>query len=109
GIDQKDGTLHLRNTLVANNASGANCQGSILSDGYNLDSGSSCGLPNTGDLVSTDPLLDVLSDNGGETKTHALLTGSPAIDTGDPLNCPSTDQRDSVSPLDWKGHGRRRW
>src|SRR5207253_7100562 len=27
-----------------------------------------------------DPLLGLLADNGGPTKTHALFTGSPAID-----------------------------
>jgi hypothetical protein len=31
-----------------------------------------------------DPLLGPLADNGGPTKTHALLPGSPAIDAGDP-------------------------
>jgi hypothetical protein len=35
------------------------------------------------------PLLGALADNGGPTKTHALLTGSPALNTGynfDPTN-----------------------
>jgi predicted outer membrane repeat protein len=31
-----------------------------------------------------DPLLGALAANGGQTRTHALLTGSPAIDAGDP-------------------------
>jgi len=31
-----------------------------------------------------DPHLGPLADNGGLTKTHALLPGSPAIDAGDP-------------------------
>ena len=30
----------------------------------------------------TDPKLGLLANNGGVTKTHALLTGSPAIDAG---------------------------
>jgi hypothetical protein len=30
----------------------------------------------------TDPMLGLLANNGGVTKTHALLAGSPAIDTG---------------------------
>ena len=30
-----------------------------------------------------DPVLSILQDNGGPTPTHALLTGSPAIDSGD--------------------------
>ena len=30
----------------------------------------------------TDPMLGLLANNGGVTKTHALLAGSPAIDAG---------------------------
>jgi predicted outer membrane repeat protein len=34
----------------------------------------------------TDPMLGLLANNGGVTKTHALLAGSPAIDAGpDPV------------------------
>ena len=32
-------------------------------------------------------------DNGGPTQTHALLAGSPAIDAGDNVSVPATDQR----------------
>lgn len=35
-------------------------------------------------LSPLDPLLGPLADNGGATKTHALLPGSPALDAGDP-------------------------
>jgi hypothetical protein len=43
--------------------------------------------------------LDALADNGGSTETHALLTGSPAIDAGSP-DCPppATDQRGVARP-----------
>lgn len=43
--------------------------------------------------------LGPLADNGGPTKTHALLSGSPAIDAGDPAavagvgTVPEVDQR----------------
>ncbi len=49
----------------------------------------------TGNLLNVDPVLGPLADNGGPTKTHALLPGSPAIDTGDPIvSAPSDfDQR----------------
>ncbi len=36
-----------------------------------------------GNLFNVDPLLGPLQDNGGPTWTHALLAGSPAIDSGD--------------------------
>ena len=32
----------------------------------------------------TNPMLGPLADNGGPTKTHALLVGSSAIDAGNP-------------------------
>ena len=38
----------------------------------------------TGNLLNVNPALGPLADNGGPTKTHALLPGSLAIDTGDP-------------------------
>ena len=35
-----------------------------------------------GNIIGVDPLLGPLANNGGPTMTHALLTGSPAIDHG---------------------------
>ncbi|WP_148073220.1 choice-of-anchor Q domain-containing protein [Bythopirellula goksoeyrii] len=49
-----------------------------------------------GNLLNVSPLLGPLADNGGPTKTHALLPGSPAIDAGDPsvqFDPDSFDQR----------------
>src|SRR5207237_3841361 len=45
----------------------------------------------TGNL-SGNPMLGALADNGGPTKTRALLSGSPAIDAGN-ANGFATDQR----------------
>ncbi|MCB9933652.1 MAG: hypothetical protein H6841_09545 [Planctomycetes bacterium] len=42
-----------------------------------------------------DPLLGALADNGGLTRTHALLTGSPAISGGGSTGVPATDQRNA--------------
>ncbi len=47
-------------------------------------------------VSAADPLLGVLTDNGGPTKTIALGAGSPAIDTGNA--CAATDQRGVVRP-----------
>jgi hypothetical protein len=45
------------------------------------------------DVISTnDPLLGPLAENGGPTATHAVLRGSPALDTGDDT-LTDTDQR----------------
>jgi hypothetical protein len=43
--------------------------------------------------------LGPLQDNGGLTRTHALLDGSPAIDTGLRDVIPTTDQRGVRRPL----------
>ncbi len=81
---------------------------SFDSKGYNLigDGNATGAFNQTGDTTGvTDPKLGALSDNGGPTQTHALLTGSPAIDAGpptdgDPIACPppDTDQRGVSRP-----------
>ena len=45
-----------------------------------------------------DPKLGGLELNGGPTRTHALLLGSPAIDAGSTPDCPATDQRGVLRP-----------
>lgn len=72
---------------------GANCAGTIDSLGYNIDSGASCDLKAVGDRSSFAPKLAALAANGGVTKTHALASDSPAINTGSATVCPSNDQR----------------
>jgi hypothetical protein len=46
----------------------------------------------------TDPKLGPLANNGGPTLTVALLPGSPAIDAGNTLLAPVTDQRGFPRP-----------
>jgi len=62
------------------------------------------GYPGYGNLKE-DPKLLPLTDNGGFTLTHALVKGSPAIDTGTDEFCPKTDQRDVERPIDGDGDG----
>ena len=106
GYAYTDATL--KNTLIANNTA-ANCvlNKVLTSQGYNLSSDNSCAgsFTTTGDLNNTDPLLSALASNGGATQTHALQSGSPAIDTGANTGCPSTDQRGVTRPLDGNGDG----
>jgi CSLREA domain-containing protein len=45
-----------------------------------------------------DPLVGPLANNGGPTRTHALLLGSPAIDAASTPGCPPTDQRGVLRP-----------
>src|SRR2546430_10468838 len=55
-----------------------------------------CNFTQPGDRQNADPKLGPLQLNApGSTPTHALLSGSPAIDavTANPAACPATDQR----------------
>jgi hypothetical protein len=81
---------------ILNNNSGANIDGTVTSHGYNISSDDGGGnLTGPGDQINTDPMLGPLQNNGGPTLTHALLSGSPAIDAGDPNFTPPPyyDQR----------------
>jgi hypothetical protein len=95
------GGLEIGNTILNATAASANIinyGGTITSAGYNLSNDDGGGYLNgPGDQVNADPMLGPLQDNGGATFTHALLPGSPAINTGDPSFTPppSYDQRGS--------------
>src|SRR5437763_6510923 len=84
GIYNDGAIAQLANTVF--NASAIfNASGVIGSLGYNLSSDDGSGLLTaTGDQINTDPMLGALQDNGGPTFTHELLSGSPAIDAGEP-------------------------
>lgn len=73
----------------------------LRSAGYNLEQEPPAGelrcFETPTDLIG-DPRLGPLADNGGETETFALLTGSPAINAADAGRCPSTDQRGLPRP-----------
>jgi len=100
---------HVRNTIIALNVSagiggllGMDVNGTFTSDGHNLvgNGDDAIGFTNgvKGDIVGTtanqiDPKLGPLANNGGPTKTHALLAGSPAIDKGDNAGLQAADQR----------------
>ena len=120
GASGSAGRIVVQNVLLADNgivdATGAvvrpnaNCGGiggmNIVTEGGNLDKGTTCTmLTGTRDQRNVDPLLDVLKDNGGPTWTHALRTGSPAIDAGLSINGMTTDQRGETRPTDGNGDG----
>ena len=95
----------LGNTVVASGLGSDNCFGAITSGGHNLEDADTCGFTAPGDLIDSDPLLGPLADNGGDTATHALLAGSPAVDAGDGGECPETDQRGVARPIDGNRDG----
>ncbi len=95
-------TVTLNNTIIAGNHAPNNpdVAGNFISNGFNVigDAGSSNGLG--ADIIEADVtkiLQTALNDNGGATKTHLLVAGSPAIDAGG-TDCPDADQRGVSRP-----------
>lgn len=124
GIAQSNsGVVRLKNTLLAKNIDSststvaADCSGTLTSSGFNL-LGSNLGCTftaSTGDQLNLNPLIGALADNNGATLTHALLTGSAAIDAGDSAGCTSSllqplvvDQRALPRPRDGNNDGDAR-
>ncbi len=72
--------LTLANSVLADSPEGGDLAGNgeVTLVGINLvEDGSVAGV------LTGDPQLGMLADNGGTTPTHMLLEGSPAIDAGD--------------------------
>jgi hypothetical protein len=96
------GLVTLINSIVANSTGGdiynlggsVNAEYSLIEDGLGSVTGT-----NSNNLTG-DPLLGLLANTGGPTPTHALLTGSPAIDKGSAVAGITTDQRGSTRPVD---------
>jgi hypothetical protein len=111
------GTATLTHNIVAGNSSpaqpdiGTQGGGSFNVASYNLvGNGTGSGLTDgvNGNHVGTsgapiNPLLAPLRDNGGPTRTHYPLPGSPILDAGDPAfdGTGLTDQRGQ--PRVWSG------
>jgi hypothetical protein len=115
GIFVFNGTIDIGNSIVAKNTAGTSPDigSSTVGTGYinagnnliGINTGFEATFP-TGALIGTastpvDPLLAPLANNGGATLTHALLTGSPAINAGNNALIPSgvtEDQRGTGFP-----------
>ena len=103
-----EGFLHLRNSIIGDN-SGVQCE--VVApwgvDAYgSVSSDSTCGVTTSqaGNIVA-DPLLGPLAINGGNSLTHALLVGSPALDRGRAQFCLFIDQRGYQRPIDGDNDG----
>ena len=112
GVFNLQATVNSRNSLIANNtdtsATANDFSGTITSQGYNLvedTTGTTINGTTTGNVTGVDPNLGVLQNNGGPTETHELLSGSAAIDAGDPVMFEPVDQRDVTRPIDGDGSG----
>jgi hypothetical protein len=97
--------MTMYSSIIASNGTDCNLGGTFTDAGWNIDSDNTCGLADFTDKPNIDPMLGSLQDNGGPTFTHALLAGSPAIDTGDNVGCQATDQRGNSRPSDGNGDG----
>ena len=102
-----DGSLLLASSILSGNfatlggSSGnvpANAAGPVADGGHNLSSDATPVYTAPSSRNSIDPLLGPLTDHGGPTPTMALRPASPAINAGDSLSCPPTDQRGIIRP-----------
>jgi predicted outer membrane repeat protein len=99
------GTLNLLNTILANSPTGFDCFNYLGIIGKNtnnlIETNGKCGTP----VISSDPKLGPLANNGGSTLTFALLSGSPAIHKGSTAVCAAApvnnkDQRGFIRSQD---------
>jgi hypothetical protein len=97
-IQARYGGVTAISTIISSSSSGSTCGfdngGSLTSSNFNLSSDASCNL-GSGDLVNQDMLFGAYGYYGGLTNTLRILTGSPAINFGNPV--------DSTGRLDQRG------
>ena len=89
-------------SIVAGNSSnvgnldnmiGFPAQAFAIAGSHNLIVGNPVNISLPPDTLSADPRLGPLQFNGGSTRTHALLDGSPALDAGSNIQEFPNDQR----------------
>ncbi|MTJ37239.1 Calx-beta domain-containing protein, partial [Dolichospermum sp. UHCC 0260] len=119
GIDNSGASVNLKNSIVAGNIGGyPDLKGNINGNNNNLIgnlSGAS-GTVGTGtDIVNPNPKLGPLQDNGNGIFTHALLSGSPAINAGnnalvltDVFDLDADGNNTETIPFDNRGSGYTR-
>ena len=98
-------SITLKNSLVVNSGAGDNCVhdagGTFTALGVNYATDTTC--PGFSQATQGEVNLGPLADNGGPTQTHALLTGSAAIDAA--LDCTLSDGATPVTQ-DQRGQAR---
>ena len=97
----------MQHTIIAENASPNCVDRSITSLGNNLSDTDTCFADHHArrDRIVPDVGLGPLAFHGGTTRSHLLIPGSPAIDTGDNDGAPQRDQRGAGRPFDGDGDG----
>ncbi len=95
------GAALLQSSILADPCTG----GGFTSGGFNVAAGDTCGLADPTDLPSTDPHLGAALLERQGTWVYPPALTSPAVDSGDPGDCPATDQRGAPRPLDGDANG----
>lgn len=102
GVRQSAATFEIADSIVAANVLGttgsdAQCSGSFTGSYNVLTTPAGCAsFPSGPNQVVSNAMIGPLANNGGPTKTAALLAGSPAI--GLAGGCPPRDQRGVERP-----------
>jgi len=97
----------MQHTIIAENQSPNCIDRSITSLGNNISDTDTCFADHheRRDRIVPDAGLGPLAYHDGATRSHTLLPGSPAIDTGDNDGAPHRDQRGAGRPFDGDGDG----
>lgn len=101
GIQIGEGSILVKNSIIAYNGDD-NCGSSaVTSNDHNLDSDGTCGFAETNDQSGVDPQLAPLAEEFG-TLIHAIEQGSPSHDAGECQVGITTDQRGAprIPPCD---------
>jgi predicted outer membrane repeat protein len=91
-ITDAEDSISIANCIVANKKTTNYAGDGMISLGDNLDSGSTCGFDDKGDLEDADPRLLKLTNVPGDLPVHPLKPDSPCIDEADDALAPAADQ-----------------
>jgi Ca2+-binding RTX toxin-like protein len=105
GVNGTVGPRTITNTLIGDNSapSGPDVRtvtGTLAAAFSLVENPAGATITGTTNVTGQDAKLLGLTDNGGPTATHALATGSPALDKG---SATGLDQRGLARPFDLKG------
>ncbi len=115
GFINYSGTVTVSNSIVAGNSASSgttevnNSDGSFISDGNNLvgQNGDAGGFPTSNSDIllggSIGSAITPLGNYGGSTQTHALVSGSPAINAGNNALIPNDPNTESTFTGDQRG------
>ena len=100
------GNITIKNSVLSGNV-GGNCRSfsTVVSDGYNHSDDDSCDFSASGDVINMPVHLAGLVETSQYIQTYPLSYQSMAMDAADPNDCPNTDQRNAVRPLDGNNDG----